>query len=378
MSLRVLHCPTTVGGNPQGICNAERDLGIQSHTVAFTQTAFDYPCDEVLWDATTPPSKRHLLRWSLFLRAWRDFDVIHYNFGTPLLQWSLEDPNNLSMLQRFSPALRCRQLLGALERHLFRKKVVAVTFQGDDARQGDRSLQELEICIAREVGSDYYNEKSDRDKRRSIERFSGYADLIYALNPDLLRVLPDKAKFLPYAHINLRDWALLDHPRSVKPLVLHAPSHRGGKGTRYIIEAVNRLQSEGVQFEFRIIENLTNAEARREYSKADLVIDQLLAGWYGGLAVEAMALGKPVVCYLREEDYRFIPEQMRRDLPLINATPGSIYQVLLSWLTENRGNLAEKGIASRRYVEQWHCPTRIARRLIDDYTRVLGSKKRGA
>src|SRR6058998_2007963 len=46
---------------------------------------------------------------------------------------------------------------------------------------------------------------------------------------------------------------------------------------------------------------------------ADLLVDQLLTGWYGAVAVEMMALGKPVVCYLREDDLKFIDSRMRAD-----------------------------------------------------------------
>ncbi len=65
-----------------------------------------------------------------------------------------------------------------------------------------------------------------------------------------------------------------------------------------------------------MIENLTHEEALNEYSKIDVLVDQLLAGWYGGLAVEVMSLGKPVVAYIREEDLDFIPKKMKEDISL--------------------------------------------------------------
>ena len=64
-----------------------------------------------------------------------------------------------------------------------------------------------------------------------------------------------------------------------------------------------------------------HAEAMKLYAQADLVIDQLLAGWYGGFAVETMAMGKPVVCYIRAEDLQFVPPAMVAELPLIPARP---------------------------------------------------------
>jgi glycosyltransferase involved in cell wall biosynthesis len=97
------------------------------------------------------------------------------------------------------------------------------------------------------------------------------------------------------------------------------------------------------------------------------LVDQLLAGWYGGLAVELMALGKPVISYIRQNDLTFIPDQMRQALPIINATPQTIYAVLKEWLTVRRGELPRYGEISRAYVERWHDPRRIAQRLKEEY-----------
>jgi glycosyltransferase involved in cell wall biosynthesis len=155
---------------------------------------------------------------------------------------------------------------------------------------------------------------------------------------------------------------------------LHAPSHRNAKGTHYIIDAVNRLKDEGILFDFILVEGRSNADARLLYEQADLVIDQLLAGWYGGLAVEVMALGKPVISYLRRSDLVFIPPEMREELPIIEADPFSIYSVLREWLTVRLGDLMERGARSREYVERWHDPARIARQMKADYDRILLSK----
>ena len=156
--------------------------------------------------------------------------------------------------------------------------------------------------------------------------------------------------------------------------MIHAPSHRGAKGTAYILEAVDRLKAEGVAFEFVLVENLSNAEARTLYERADLVVDQLLAGWYGGFAVEVMALGKPVICYLRESDFGFLPQAMRSALPLINARPDNIFAVLREWLTARRSELSARGMTCRQYVEHWHDPIRIARDIKADYERIAQAK----
>lgn len=373
-SLRVLHCPTTTGGNPQSLARAERQIGLKSRSVAFTQNYLAYPCDEILWAADTPLWQQQILCWGLLRRARRDFDVVHYNAGCSVLPWSFSSrwarQGSLKAAAYRTYANACRYL----ERRTLAGKVIAVTFQGDDARQGDYCREHFEISIAGETGDGYYTAESDARTRQRIAWFDEYADLIYAVNPDLLRVLPKRARFVPYAHLDIDDWQPVAKEPSATPVVLHAPSHRGAKGTRFVVEAVERLKSEGVSLEFVLVENLANAEARKLYERADLLVDQLLAGWYGGLAVEAMALGKPVVCYMRDEDFIFLPDEMRADLPLIHATPSTIYAVLREWLLGRRGEFSARGMLSRAYVERWHDPVRIASEIKADYERIAAMK----
>jgi glycosyltransferase involved in cell wall biosynthesis len=256
-------------------------------------------------------------------------------------------------------------------------KGIVVTYQGDDARQGEVCLKNFEINPASEVEPGYYSAKSDAHKRFLIKKFAKYADRIYALNPDLLWVLPPCAQFLPYSHIDLRDWRSANNGNldSKVPVILHAPSHRGVKGTNHVLDVVSRLKREGLAIDFRLVEGVPQAEARRIYERADLLIDQLLCGWYGGLAVEFMALGKPVICYIREGDLKFVPEQMRKDLPVINATPTTIYGVLKEWLTVRRHELEGIGRRGRAYVERWHDPLKIAAKLKGEYEAILASKQ---
>jgi hypothetical protein len=251
-----------------------------------------------------------------------------------------------------------------------------MTYQGDDARQGDYCREHFPITHARAVGPHYYTPESDAIKRTDIARVARHADCIYALNPDLLHVLPGHAQFLPYASVDLSDWRVV--PAATDPgrplTVLHAPSHRGVKGTMHVLEAIERLRAEGVALELLLVEKMSHGQARRAYERADLLVDQLLAGWYGGLAVELMALGKPVVCYLREGDLGHLPPDMRADLPIIQATPQTIYAVLKEWTTIRRGDLVALGHSSRAYVERWHDPLKIAARLKADYECALTNR----
>lgn len=378
MTLRILHCPLATGGNPQGLARAERKIGLQSWAVSFTESPFQYESDEILWRNPAAVLLNELSRWKLLGRALKNFDVVHFNFGTAILPKSL-DPTPLDSSRAQGFPRRAYNVYARLvefrDLSLLRrfKKAVFVTYQGDDARQADYCRAHFRISTADEVDPDYYRPGSDERKRREITCFDRYADGIFALNPDLLHVLPARARFLPYAHVDLDEWTPNKSRPGLRPrpLIVHAPSHRGFKGSRYIFAAVDRLKSEGVSFDFVVVENLPNAEARKIYAEADLVVDQLLAGWYGGLAVECMALGRPVICYIREEDLPFIESEMRAQLPVIQAEPGTIYDVLKDCLTVRRVQLPQIGEISRAYVEKWHDPIAIAMSLKERYIAAL-------
>ena len=67
------------------------------------------------------------------------------------------------------------------------------------------------------------------------------------------------------------------------------------------------MPERSLRFELELVEAKPFWEALQIYGSGDIIVDQLLAGWYGGFAVEAMALGKPVIAYLRAEDLTLIP-----------------------------------------------------------------------
>lgn len=317
--IRVLHVPEMFGGNPPQHARAEREVGLESWCVSFRKSYFDYRCDEILWEDPGRIVTNEIRRWRLLRRAVRDYDEIHFNAGTPVLPKRVDrEPHQNSqarglasrLYNLYAAAVEFRDLAWLPQAG----KAIFVTYQGDDARQGEFCRRHFKISPADEVEPGYYSTESDERKRREFALFDCYADGIFALNPDLLHVLLKRARFLPYASIDPREWrpAARSSVRT-RPLVIHAPSHRGVKGTRYIMEAVARLKAEGVNFEFTLVEGLSNAQARALSETADLLVDQLLTGWYGAVAVEMMALGKPVVCYLREDDLKFIDSRMRAD-----------------------------------------------------------------
>jgi hypothetical protein len=382
--LRVLHCPWNIAGNPASLAAAERELGADSRCVVLHDDGARFPADECFAPADARFLRQEVDRYRLLWRAITWADVVHFSFGQScLVPDAFPDLRSLSFQNPIASVVRLYYRAVWLKDLPLLKamgKTLAVTWQGDDARQRDRSLTLYDISIAGELGDAYYPPGSDYWKRRSIERFGRYADLLYALNPDLLRVLPPKARHLPYASFDPRDaTSRPPDPLSPKPLVFaHAPSHRGAKGTTHVLAAIEKLRGEGLEFRFELVEGLPRDAAIQRYAASDIVIDQLLVGWYGGLGVEAMSLGKPVIAYIRDEDLKLVAPKMKADIPVIRSSPTEIAAVMRRIIGTPRSELYDIGLKSRKFVERWDNPIEVAKQTLADYQaaknrEVLGS-----
>jgi glycosyltransferase involved in cell wall biosynthesis len=114
------------------------------------------------------------------------------------------------------------------------------------------------------------------------------------------------------------------------------------------MEAIEKLKQSGVDFEFELLRNKSHDEIMESIRNADILIDQMVAGWYGLISVEAMALGKTTVCFLRDELYNYIP-----DIPVINLNPDNLAEGLKKLILE-REKLQEYGKAGRKFAEKYH------------------------
>lgn len=370
--MKVLHLPTTVGGNPQGISKHLKQLGVKSETWTLRQNYLGYPADQVIWQDSDSLISRELKRLWALRYVLMDWDAVHFNFGTTLYIQEAYVPTSSRVRnlfrKSFSNFLWFMQWI-ELNVLQFRKIPLFVQYQGDDARQGDFCLEKFKITAATQVGTDYYNSITDEFKRKQIHRLTKYCSKVYALNPDLLYVLPSNAEFLPYSHISFEEWSPKYTQQLTRPLRIgHAPSNRKGKGTDFVLEALDNLRKEGLEFELVLVEGVSNVEAKKLYEDIDVLVDQLFFGWYGGLAVEAMALGKLVLVYLREEDLLYIPPQMKEELPFINVNPHTIQDGLKRVLQMPREELFQLAQKSRDFAMKWHNPVSIAKRLKEDYS----------
>lgn len=359
--LRVLHGPVNVGNQPWTLSRAERHLGLSSDLVVNYGTWLGYPADRTLSSVGDRSAASRLKRAVFALTAPLHYDVVHYYFGRSFMLW--DDLGAAFGQSEWSEAkmLADVRLARRAKRRLF------MTLQGCDARHADVSNRSNPITMCREDACPAYGvcrASLDNARRLMIERLLPMMDRVFYLNPELGHVVP-QATFMPYANVDPASHDVRLPEPGRKPRIIHAPSNGAIKGTPMILAALERLKSR-FDFELVLVENTPHTEAMKIYASADMAIDQILAGWYGGFAVEMMAMGKPVAAYIREEDRAFVPPAMWDNMPVLRLDPRTLDDDLAAILA-NPDALRAAGAASREYVERWHNPMRTARVLARIY-----------
>jgi glycosyltransferase involved in cell wall biosynthesis len=308
--VRVVHCPVNVAGIPWENVRALRRKGIEARLVVFERGELHPEADWSL-DRHGGFARRQATQWAALARVLPRTDVFHFYFGLTLVPKSLQFP-----------------IL-----HAFRKKSV-YHFLGSDIR--GRTPPELA-----------YGKRAD-------------AQIVGSF--DALRWVPE-AEMIPPG-LDLRPFTPVPPSDRRRPLVVHAPSNRSKKGTEDVIAACALLP-----VELDLVEGVPHDEARERYARADIVVDQLVAGWHGIFALEAMALGKPVVAYLKPDVVERTERAYGTKLPIVPATADTLVEALRPLVGD--ADLRRRiGAESRAYVERVHDIDVIADRLVDLYSRL--------
>jgi hypothetical protein len=305
--VRVIHTPLNVAGIPWTNVQALRRKGVDAKLVVVERQKLHPEAD---WSLDRPAGfwGRQAVQWPAFLRLLPKTDVFHFYFGWTLVPRRVQWP-----------------LLKAARR----KSVLH--FLGSDIRG------KVPEQLAYASGAD----------TRIVGSF------------DALRWVPD-AHVVPPG-LDLRQYTSVSSEDRRRPIVLHAPSSRRRKGTEHVIAAC-----EGLDVDLDIVEGLRHDEARRHYERADIVVDQLNAGWYGVFALEAMALGKPVLSYLREEALRETERVLGVEVPIVQVTKETLRDRIAE-LAASADERRRVGASARAYVEHVHDADKGADRLIAIY-----------
>ena len=179
---------------------------------------------------------------------------------------------------------------------------------------------------------------------------------------DAIRWVPEAEMIPPGIDVH----AIEPSPPSdrARPTILHAPSSRRRKGTEHVVAAC-----EGLDADLVLVEGLPHDEAFERYRDADIVVDQLNAGWYGVFAIECMALGKPVVTFLHDEAVARTERELGVRVPIVSATAETLRE-RLEPLVASAAERRRIGAESRAYAERVHDSERVADRLLALYARL--------
>jgi glycosyltransferase involved in cell wall biosynthesis len=308
--LRVVHCPVNTAGVPWTNVQALRRRGVDAQLVVFNRYRLHPEAD---WSLERHGGlfRRQLTQWRALARLLPRTDVFHFYFGLTLVPQSLQ-----------FPLLR-----------LARKKSV-LHYLGSDIR-GKAPEQ---LAWGRKAGAQVVG------------------------SYDAIRWVPQAEVIPPGVDLAGIDPAPPSERR--RPTIMHAPSSRRRKGTEHVIAACEALDAD-----LEIVEGLPHDEAFGRYRQADIVVDQLNAGWYGVFAIECMALGKPVVTFLHDEAVRRTENAFGVEVPLISATAETLRERLRP-LVADAEERRRVGAASRAYVEHVHGIEAVTDRLLDLYARL--------
>ncbi|MBT3667847.1 MAG: aminotransferase [Opitutae bacterium] len=138
--------------------------------------------------------------------------------------------------------------------------------------------------------------------------------------------------------------------------ITHAPNFRGFKGSEFIIEAVKKLQEEGLKVELNLLEKLKNYEVKKILQQdTDILVEQIIFTGHALNGLEGLACGLPVLSNLEDDSYT---RHLRRwsfldECPIVSTCPENLLQNMRSLILnpELRVNLGEAG---RVYVEKYH------------------------
>lgn len=346
--LKVLMAPVNISGMPLVLVKGLRDIGVDARLLQFGRGgqghAFGYDSD-IHIDLNAGPAGQ--VRFDTVQKTLDDgYDIFHF-----WLRTLVSGPGYSGMMGLDLPFIK-----------MSGRKIV-YRFTGMDLRDPAYDLEHNPHSPFRH-GFVAAAEEDEPIRKAYIEFLRTHVDQFVVQDPEMAQYMPD-ARIVPRA-LTLENWPQIGIEPNDRPLVVHGPSNPSVKGTKYILAACERLKEEGLDFELKLITGMPHQEAVEWYRRADIVIDQILIGAYGVLTMEAMALGKPVICYVREDLF----EPHFGKLPIINANPDNITDVIRSTVKDFELR-KEKGQAGREFVEKHHNVANVVPALKSVYDDVM-------
>jgi hypothetical protein len=354
--MRVLHLPLNIASQTSVTVRALRRIGVEARGIIISSHVIQSADGlEIFSMEASSRAARGVLaaRHSApILAAIRWADVVHYHFDASALPRGLD--------------LRWVRLLG---------KPGVAEFWGSDIRIPEVEAADNPYYARLGTAYEYHSMESYAKSRRVQAKFaSAGLDCLISCNSMRPYLQPDLFSTVHFAR--QRIWLpefepSLPDPARARPVIVHSPSAPNAKGTPAVLAAIDSLRG-CFDFDFHLIQGMPRHQALAMVRDADIFLDQFVLGSYGMAALEAMALGKPAVVYIKPSMVAHYPA----DLPIVNATQEGLTDVIAGLLTDGTRR-REIGQRSRAYVERYHDALTIAGELRAIYGELLRRRRKG-
>ena len=348
--MKVLHLPSNNSSQTSATIRALRDIGVDARGLVIAgHPIHDSRGLEVLPDVAAPMKSltgvlRRIPIWRSVLAAIKWADVVHWHFSSRVI------PKNVDLMYT-----------------KFLNKARIVEFCGSDIRIPEIASADNSY-IARMYKEHPEPWMSDNHSRQVQLRFAKFGFECLFRHIELESYIQKDLFPKPYrteARLILSEFEQsYPDPCKKRPLIVHAPSKKWVKGTDAVLRAVEELRTK-YEFDFQLIHSVERPKALEIIRNCDIMLDQFVIGEHGVAAIEAMAFGKPTICYIKPSLVQKFP-----DLPIVNANQENLAEVISSLLKDGQRRY-EIGRLSRTYVEKYHDAHKIARKLVAMYEELL-------
>jgi len=357
--MKVVHLPTDIGHRAYSLCRAERDLGLDSWMVIKEKSLHESSAVQPLY------SKNHILYIGRLLAAsYKSFhaDVLMANCGQSLIE-----------LKRFN-----KHLLDIPVYDFLNKRII-VTYQGCDIRLCEtcpvRNILPVNVHCCNAKGYTY--KQLDQLKLNRHKIWLRYADALLGITPDLCAIpgiqYSPHAKYLDHntsyaIKNNLNSKVRIGHMarRHIQGERIHAIEYL--KGTPWIEEQIRAVIARNPrEIEYVPIEGVSWQQSLKIITSCDIIVDQVVSGWYGGISVEAALLGTLPIAYIDQRLIKYLPIEMQQCLPVVALKDKGELEYVLSALMQNREKILEESLRCRANALLFHDARVVAKKIIEEY-----------
>lgn len=271
--------------------------------------------------------------------------------------------DQLVVISSFSFGVRFdKHLLRLLSGIMLKKHII---FTGNDIR-----IPKIELEINSFYKFAYFNPGYEGKKWESAESSMKLQKQFSSLGFKVIGNIEtapfiDKEKFgnfklLHHPALNRIITCRNDEENCQKIKIVHAPTSYFFKGTNFVLEAIRELEKRNIKgYEFEMMMGLNQEEYIAKLMNADILIDQLIGGWYGISALQALQCNVLTIVYLTDEKLKLMP-----DCPIVNANPNNLVELLIDLISKPEliKSIRQKG---NTFYQKYHHPKVVGKKLVE-------------